>query len=185
MIILPPRSTPPGSTLKFVLLDFATQGILKAKASEMPPRTKRKLEPQQDLDERSSDAVEIQSENPFEELAKKHWLKSTKKQTKVKVKPDVLKSEIWDVLESENFEFKSLLVLENLQILEKYGTPKFCVSSILTLSVGTYGRDTTRIRRISMLSLLLYLQMSKLGSICQHGVSDLGESFRISTDNDR
>jgi intron-binding protein aquarius len=32
-----------------------------------------------------------------------------------------LKTEIWDVLEKEGFLFKSLLVLENLQILERCG----------------------------------------------------------------
>lgn len=63
--------------------------------------------------------ADLQGDSPFAQLAKKHWLKTTKKATKVKVKPDVLKKEIWDVLEQEAFPFKSLLVLESLQILEK------------------------------------------------------------------
>ena len=36
-----------------------------------------------------------------------------------KVKPDVVKKEIWDVLEREDFPHRSLLILENLQILER------------------------------------------------------------------
>ncbi|KAH8594776.1 DEAD helicases superfamily protein-like protein [Bisporella sp. PMI_857] len=91
----------------------------------MPPRTKRKAEPQQDVAEESTVVNVSQSEGAFEELAKTYWLKTTKKQTKIKVKPDVLKSEIWDVLEKEDFEFKSLLALENLQILEKYLWPGY------------------------------------------------------------
>lgn len=63
---------------------------------------------------------ESQNESPFAQLAGKHWLKPSKKSTKVKVKPDVIKKEIWDVLEQEDFPFRSLLILENLHILEKY-----------------------------------------------------------------
>jgi len=46
-------------------------------------------------------------------------LKTSKRATKVKVNQEVLKNEIWDVLEKDSFAFGSLLVLENLQILEK------------------------------------------------------------------
>jgi intron-binding protein aquarius len=87
----------------------------------MPPRTRVKEEPQREVNDGRPTVADLQGENPFAQLAKKHWLKTTKKPAKVKVKPDVLKSEIWDVLEQENFAFKSLLVLENLQILERYG----------------------------------------------------------------
>lgn len=51
------------------------------------------------------------------QVANEHWLKTSKSK---KVKKDVIKSEIWDVLEKENFHFRSLLALENLQILESY-----------------------------------------------------------------
>ena len=37
-----------------------------------------------------------------------------------KVKPDVIKKEMWDVLENEGFQFRSLLILESLQLLEKF-----------------------------------------------------------------
>lgn len=64
---------------------------------------------------------EHQYENQFLAVAKEHWLKSTNKATKIKVKQDVLKSEIWDVLEKDDFGVKLLSDLENVQILEAYG----------------------------------------------------------------
>jgi intron-binding protein aquarius len=85
----------------------------------MAPKKKGKEEPSMDNGRPST--ADPDDENPFVQLAKKYWLKTTsKKSTKVKVKPDVLKNEIWDTLEKEDFAFKSLLVLENLQILERY-----------------------------------------------------------------
>jgi intron-binding protein aquarius len=86
----------------------------------MPPRTRVKEEARREADAGRSTVVDDGEENSFAQLAKKHWLKNSKKATKVKVKQDVLKSEIWDVLEKEDFTFGSLLVLENLQILERY-----------------------------------------------------------------
>lgn len=65
-------------------------------------------------------AEESHNESSFAQLAAKHWLKPSKKSAKVKVKPDVIKKEVWDVLEQEDFSFRSLLTLENLHILEKY-----------------------------------------------------------------
>ena len=64
--------------------------------------------------------ADIEGESEFAQLAKKHWLKSKGRSTKVKVKNDVLKSEIWDVLEKDGFSYTSLLTLESLQILERY-----------------------------------------------------------------
>ena len=51
------------------------------------------------------------------QLAKTHWLKSSKS---TRVNPQVVKTEIWDVLQNEGFDYRLLLALENLQILEKY-----------------------------------------------------------------
>ncbi|KAK6072160.1 intron-binding protein aquarius [Seiridium cupressi] len=70
-------------------------------------------------------AADIEGETEFAKLAKQHWLKKTKRATKVKVKNDVLKREIWDALEKEGFQYKSLLVLEGLQILEGYLWPGY------------------------------------------------------------
>ncbi|RFU35852.1 hypothetical protein B7463_g493, partial [Scytalidium lignicola] len=68
---------------------------------------------------------DLQGGSAFAQLAKKLWHKSSKKPTKVKVRPDVLKNEIWDILEKEDFAFRSLLILENLQILENYLWPGY------------------------------------------------------------
>lgn len=117
----------------------------------MPPRSRRKVEPQQEEIEEVLSTPDLQGEAYFEDLAKRHWLKTTKKQTKVKVKPDVLKSEIWDVLEKENFEFKSLLALENLQILEKYGQSLgTSIQLDANLRTDTYGLVIMRTRLITI-----------------------------------
>jgi intron-binding protein aquarius len=71
------------------------------------------------VDDGRPTVADLQGANPFAQVAKKHWLKSSKWTTKVKVKPDVIKQEIWDVLAQQDFPYRSLLVLENLQILEK------------------------------------------------------------------
>lgn len=62
---------------------------------------------------------ELEGESGFATLARQHWLKTSKQPAKVKVKNDVLKREIWDALERDNFPLKSLLVLEGLQTLER------------------------------------------------------------------
>lgn len=60
---------------------------------------------------------DVEDDNHWAHLAKKHWPRATKSK---KIKPEIIKKEIWDVLEREAFHFRSLLVLENLQLLEKY-----------------------------------------------------------------
>lgn len=67
--------------------------------------------------------ADLEGDNRWALLARKHWLKATKSK---KVKLEVIKSELWDVLEAENFEFRSLLLLENLHLLEKYELLKHC-----------------------------------------------------------
>jgi intron-binding protein aquarius len=83
----------------------------------MALRTRGNVEIRQDVDNGRPTIADLQGDNHFVLLAKQHWLKSTKKAAKVKVKPDVVKKEIWDVLEREDFSYRSLLILENLQIL--------------------------------------------------------------------
>lgn len=63
---------------------------------------------------------EGEGESEFATIARQHWLKTTKRPAKVKVKNEVLKREIWDTLEKEDFPLKSLLALEGLQTLEGY-----------------------------------------------------------------
>lgn len=67
-------------------------------------------------------AEEHGEKHHWSQLAEQYWPKPVKTR---KVKPEVVKKEIWDVLEQEAFQFRSLLVLENLQLLEKYVTPKY------------------------------------------------------------
>lgn len=71
-------------------------------------------------DGRPTPAEVEEEEHQFVQLARKHWLKSGKKPANPKVKNDILKQNIWDVLEREGFQYKSLLLLERLQTLERY-----------------------------------------------------------------
>jgi intron-binding protein aquarius len=122
----------------------------------MGPRTKGKQEPRREVDEGRPTVADLQGESPFAQLAKENWLKPSKKGAKVKVKADILKTEIWDVLQQENFAFKSLLVLENLQILERlvYWLSILLIHALLTASIDTCGQDIPRTRPISMSFLL-------------------------------
>ncbi|KAJ4153246.1 hypothetical protein LMH87_009743 [Akanthomyces muscarius] len=65
-----------------------------------------------------------EEEHQFVQVARAHWLKKTKKTAKVKVKNDVLK-QIWEALERDGFQHKSLLLLESLQTLESYLWPGY------------------------------------------------------------
>tara|TARA_R110002060_G_scaffold45344_3_gene56663 strand:- start:23 stop:379 length:357 start_codon:yes stop_codon:yes gene_type:complete len=106
----------------------------------MAPRTRVKEDNRKEAEQGNSVGGAADVESFFAELAQAHWLKpSKKKATKVKVKPDVLKNEIWDVLEKGDFSFKSLLVLENLQILERYAVLLGDIRLWL-IQVVTYGQ---------------------------------------------
>jgi intron-binding protein aquarius len=84
----------------------------------MAPRTRGKDDGPKAAVEDASNANASEEGNTWAQLAQKHWLKKSGKSPKVKVKPDILKKEIWDVLEKEDFPYSSLLALENLQILD-------------------------------------------------------------------
>lgn len=71
-------------------------------------------------DGRPTPAEVEEEEHEFVQLARKHWLKPGKRPARPKVKNDVLKHGIWDVLEKDGFQYRSLLLLESLQALEKY-----------------------------------------------------------------
>ncbi|PHH84048.1 hypothetical protein CDD83_2586 [Cordyceps sp. RAO-2017] len=70
-----------------------------------------------------------EKEHQFVQLARKHWLKPGKRTTRPKVKNEVLKQSIWDVLDKEGFQYKSLLLLESLQALESYLWPSYSEQS--------------------------------------------------------
>ena len=61
--------------------------------------------------------VDFREDNPWVKLAHAHWSDAKKAR---KVKPDVIKQQLWDPLEAEGFTNRSLLILENLNVLEKY-----------------------------------------------------------------
>lgn len=66
--------------------------------------------------------ADLHGENHFAQVARNNWLASKKTP---KVRPDVVKKELWDQLESDGFAYSSLLILENLQLLELYLWPGF------------------------------------------------------------
>lgn len=80
----------------------------------MAPAPNIDNESNEDGRQKASDSHEL---DHWTQVANQHWLKGSKSQ---KIKKDVIKGEIWDVLEKENFHYRSLLELENLQILESY-----------------------------------------------------------------
>lgn len=66
--------------------------------------------------------ADLHGENHFAQVARKNWLAAKKTP---KVRPEVVKKELWDELENVDFAYSSLLVLENLQLLERYLWPGF------------------------------------------------------------
>ncbi|KAI9700821.1 MAG: hypothetical protein M1836_002190 [Candelina mexicana] len=94
--------------------------------------------------------ADLQGDNYYAQFARKHWLKPSKV---TRIKSDVLKTELWDVLEAENFQFRSLLILENLQILEKYLWPAYTEDSsnyhvlLIALIVNVKAREDLLIWR--------------------------------------
>ncbi|RVX73920.1 hypothetical protein B0A52_02810 [Exophiala mesophila] len=81
------------------------------------------LAPARDVSSSSADAGILQSQ--WEELAAKHWLKTIPS----KVKPDLIKNALWDPLENGSFPTRSLVALENLQVLERFLWPTFDLDS--------------------------------------------------------
>lgn len=65
--------------------------------------------------------AEIHGDSPYAQLAQELWLKAPTQ----RVNQEKLKNEIWDPLEKESFAPSSLLLLENLQIVEKYLWPGY------------------------------------------------------------
>ncbi|EOA82516.1 uncharacterized protein SETTUDRAFT_140653 [Exserohilum turcica Et28A] len=66
--------------------------------------------------------ADLHGENHFAQVARKNWLAAKKTP---KVRPDVVKKDLWDHLETAHFAHSSLLILENLQLLERYLWPGF------------------------------------------------------------
>ncbi|GLI79995.1 hypothetical protein PoHVEF18_008343 [Penicillium ochrochloron] len=66
--------------------------------------------------------VDFREDNPWVKLAHAHWSDAKKVR---KVKPEVIKQQLWDPLEAEGFTNRSLLILENLNVLEKFLWPTY------------------------------------------------------------
>lgn len=79
----------------------------------------------QGLDSRPT-VEDFREDSSWVKLAKTHWLEVPNVR---KAKQDVIKKEIWDPLEAEGFNIRSLLTLENLSILEKYYLPLMALNS--------------------------------------------------------
>lgn len=71
--------------------------------------------------------AELHGDNHFVQLARNNWPASSKPISRAQ--PDFLKTEIWDHLEKEDFSNSSVLLLENLQLLERYLWPSFTEDS--------------------------------------------------------
>lgn len=88
--------------------------------------------------------ADLNGENHYAQVARKHWLDSSKPP---KVRPQVVKDELWDSLERDDFPYPSLLILENLQLLEKYLWPGYTEDAsnhhvlLLTLLVNVKRRE--------------------------------------------
>lgn len=90
-------------------------------ARSKPPATAAAPAP---ADDRPTPAEVEEEEHQFVQLARKTWLKPGKKSAAPpKVKADVVKKGIWEVLEREAFSYKALRLLESLQVLERYSSP--------------------------------------------------------------
>lgn len=90
----------------------------------MPPAKRLKSSAASSRSQTAASRTDPDTDGEFATLARQHWLKTTKRATKVKVKHDVLKREIWDALEKDGFQFKSLVALEGLQTLERCVVPE-------------------------------------------------------------
>ncbi|KAL8760048.1 MAG: hypothetical protein Q9184_003443 [Pyrenodesmia sp. 2 TL-2023] len=95
-------------------------------------------------DDGRPDLNDLEGENEWTQLARKHWDKPAKSS---KVKNEVIKNEIWDVLEKEGFPYRSQLILENLQLLENYLWPGY------TIFANDGDRFSSLFRRVLSMSL--------------------------------
>ena len=100
----------------------------RVKRGRAAVRTEPEAPPEAQSHTEAPPSTDAPDESPFAKVARKNWLKPSKRTTAVKVKKEVVKGELWDTLEKENFQYKSLSALENLQTLERYG---FCCRPVI------------------------------------------------------
>jgi hypothetical protein len=108
---------------------------------------------------------DLQGDNHYAEIARKYWLKNKKAP---KVQPKVVKEELWESLEKEGFAYTSLLILETLQVLEKYVQFWNEMQKMLTI-IGICGLDTRSRPQTITYSYLPSLSMSSAAKTSLHG----------------
>lgn len=105
----------------------------------------------------------------WEQLAKDLWLDQS---SCPDVKAETLRRRIWDPLEAEAFNFRSLAFLESLQILERYGEWQYPLyGHIANEDPVTYGPHLQRKLRTISLSSLRLLWVSSNERRFRYGVS--------------
>lgn len=67
--------------------------------------------------------MESEGSPSWAELAEKHWKSEASGASRVRT--EVVKGQIWDVLEKNGFDNRDLTELENLQLLEQYLWPGY------------------------------------------------------------
>ena len=103
---------------------------------------------------------ELEDDNHWTQLAQKHWSRPSKSG---KVTSEIIKNEIWNVLEAEDFLFRSLLLLENSQLLEKYGTSIYEFTVLTVTSYLWPGYTDTSTNYHVLLTALLVIVKSREG----------------------
>ena len=81
-------------------------------------------------------------------LAKTHWLGETANVQRVKL--DTIKKELWDPLQADGFKLRSLLTLENLNVLEKCVHPSVFRLKIPNIFSGFFGPRIQKILPTTM-----------------------------------
>ena len=87
--------------------------------------------------------ADITGDNQYAQLARQTWLTSKPS----KVLPDVIQNELWQPLQDEDFSYASLLLLEQLQCLERYLWPGYTEDAsnqhalLMVLLVNTKRRE--------------------------------------------
>ncbi|KAG0634185.1 P-loop containing nucleoside triphosphate hydrolase protein [Tuber brumale] len=99
------------------------------------------------IEEARPTVADLHGDNLFAQAAKKYWL--TEKP--VRFKSEALKTEFYDPLEKDGFRFRSLLILENLQFLEKLLWPNFTETAsnyhvvLIALMVNVKRRENLKV----------------------------------------
>ncbi|KAI4207590.1 MAG: hypothetical protein LQ348_000535 [Seirophora lacunosa] len=132
----------------------------------------------QSRDDGRPDVNDLEGDNEWTQLAHKHWRTPVKSR---KVKNEVIKNDIWDSLENEGFPFRTLLVLENLQLLEKFvHSVENCEDSGTPTDV--FAADGERFSSLFRRILFMSLDSSLSVTIRTHILSFLISAFQ-SLDN--